>query len=1390
MKTIKSLCSLLFILLLTFPLSFLHSQNPSPNVIVIIADDMGWSQVSTGLTNLNNPSDFYETPTLETLATEGIAFPHAYVNGANCAPTRSAILSGQYAARPTNNIFAVDNLNRGGNSTLLVGPSNGLPSGIDEIPASAITLAETMKTAGYTTVHLGKYHVGENESTNVSNNAATDQGFDFNYGGGTKGAPGSYFSSQSGGVWTFHSNIGPELDVYADPYTLAESMALAGDSSLEGTAKHVTDAMADAAIDFMNTNTSNPFFMHFSNFAIHGPFDQSNARPDLYAKYDAKTPSTMGHNNKGQAAIAEGMDQTIGRLIDYLKTTVDTRNPGHMLSENTLVYFISDNGGAISTDDNGPLRGKKGDFYEGGIRSVTIAWSEATWLANKGTINSTPILAFDLYPTLVEAAGGTLPSGYDIDGESQWQMLTNGTSMTRTGLFWHFPGYIRDQKPVSVIRKGDYKLIHNYETASYELYNLITDISETTNLLSGSPDTATLVIANDMSTDLQNHLVTTSAPLPTYRSDGTTVPLPYIISTSSSPNSTAGCQAASGYEAYWDFDTASNANDASGNGHDPTPMNGTLTYDTVDFKEGDQSAVFDGTVDINYSTSTFLSPVTSARSVSVWIKPTSLTGIQEIFDEGGNTVGIAMRLNGSNLESIVRESLTVSTSLSTAYPTDGDWHHVALVFDGANTTHALYIDGVLATSNTSAASSIGSHNETGGGIGGVIGSYDSFANAADSYFIGKMDAFSVYDSVLTITEIQDASCFVVQNSSAACQAVSGYEAYWDFDIASEANDASGNSHDPASINGTLTYDTVDFKEGDQSVVFDGTVNIQYSSGSFMTTGTSTRSAMAWVKPISLTGIQNIFDEGGRLVGIGMRLNGANLESIVRDTETTSSLLSFAFPNDGDWHHVAIVYDGGSTSHKLYLDGAEVASDSSAPSIVGAHTGLGGIAGKISGTDSFNNSAVSNFTGKMDAFAFYNNTLTALEVEDSACISSQVIADAGLDVTICDGDSTILTASGGTTYLWSTGETTASIMVNPSVTTTYMVTVSNSSSSDNDDVIVTVNTSPVADAGSDVTITEGDSTTLTASGGGAYLWSTGETIASIIVSPTVTTTYTVTVTQGGCSDSADVIITVNPLGGGCTYTVINTEGFETGWGIWNDGGSDAVRDSNASYATTGTYSMRLRDNTSTSVGTTDNLDLVIYDEITIDFGYYCRSMDNSNEDFWLQISTDGGSNFTTVEEWNRDDEFVNDQFYTDQVIIAGPFTATTQFRFRADASGNQDWVYIDDIVINGCTTSGSSRIISNDKTNNELLSVNESVVRKEANMVLYPNPFLDKFSISMRDTYKNIKVELINVLGQQLFSKEFKKNEVIEVGTQGLPQGQYLIKINIDNKITFKRVVKK
>lgn len=148
------------------------------------------------------------------------------------------------------------------------------------------------------------------------------------------------------------------------------------------------------------------------------------------------------------------------------------------------------------------------------------------------------------------------------------------------------------------------------------------------------------------------------------------------------------------------------------------------------------------------------------------------------------------------------------------------------------------------------------------------------------------------------------------------------------------------------------------------------------------------------------------------------------------------------------------------------------------------------------------------------------------------------------------------------------------------------------------------------------------------------------------------------------------------------TTISDVDFESGWDIWNDGGSDARRSSTDAAYSNGSYSIRLRDNTNTSTMTTDVLDLSAYSSITVDFSYYVRSFDNVNEDFWFQISTDGGSSFTTVEEWNTNDEFVNDSRESGSVTISSGLNSTIALRFRADASGNSDWVYIDDVVITG------------------------------------------------------------------------------------------------------------
>lgn len=230
----------------------------------------------------------------------------------------------------------------------------------------------------------------------------------------------------------------------------------------------------------------------------------------------------------------------------------------------------------------------------------------------------------------------------------------------------------------------------------------------------------------------------------------------------------------------------------------------------------------------------------------------------------------------------------------------------------------------------------------------------------------------------------------------------------------------------------------------------------------------------------------------------------------------------------------------------------------------------------------------------------------------------------------------------------------------------------------------------------------------------------------------------TLASGGNFGFSETTTFCLPTGGGgdsCTYSLINQESFENSWGIWNDGGSDCSRINSSGYANTGVFSSRLRDNTNSSTTTTDLLDLSAFEELTLTFSYMAVSMDDANEDFWLQISTDGGTTFTTVEEWNLNDEFVNLQRYDDTVIIAGPFTATTKLRFRCDASGNSDWVYLDDITISGCSIGPNLNPGGNDKSS---ATAQPSLEWKPEShdhslMTLYPNPAAAELNIEYKLT---------------------------------------------------------
>lgn len=488
-----------------------------PNIVFVLADDLGWGDVHTPLTTKGSGNPYNETPTIDRLASQGVAFDNAYT-AVNCVPTRAMLLTGLYAPRPTNNLYIVGDLNRGGDNTLLQGPPQGLPNGDDALPPNAYTVGDALQGAGYATGYFGKFHV-----TATADEITKDFGFGENWGGSSAGNASDYHAING----QFNDSIGPALDAYAAPYTQAyvdqnikpysHGVPDATLNALVGTPKHVTDAIADAAIDYIDRHDDQPFFTWVSDYAVHAPIGDKQARADLLAKYQAKAPIPGHPALPGYSALVEGLDQGLDRVVTHLETTPDPRNPGHPLADNTIVIFTSDNGGTANAD-NGLLSGYKGELREGGIRVPAIAWSQNPALVDGGGIvNHTPIIAVDYLRSFAALAHAPLPTDVPFDGEDISGLWSNAnTELGDRNLYWHLPGYLiddtRDQRPQSVIRSGPWKAVYSYETQDWDLFNLDTDIGEKHDVSADHPD-----ITYRLGSSLIRWLNKVHAPLATLR---------------------------------------------------------------------------------------------------------------------------------------------------------------------------------------------------------------------------------------------------------------------------------------------------------------------------------------------------------------------------------------------------------------------------------------------------------------------------------------------------------------------------------------------------------------------------------------------------------------------------------------------------------------------------------------------------------------------------------------------------------------------------------------------------------------------------------------------------------------------------------------------------------
>jgi len=471
-------------------LAVVPTQAKPPNIVFILADDLGWTDLSTGRTNLGNGSDFYETPHIDKLAAGGMSFTSAYMQP-NCAPTRAALLSGQYAARDGNGVYNVNSLNRG--------KKNGLvpPEQNEDVPAKSTTVAEAFQSAGYRTAHFGKYHSGGHEGGKAT--LPKSAGFDVNVTGAKEGHPASYSAKKKGGTWAFPKNLTPDLDAYALPYDQAYLDKQEMPASMLGKPKHLTDALADSFEAFVAENVGpekKPIYVHYWPYAVHTPIQP---RADLAAKFKAKQgkePSKSGHDKSGYAALVYGMDLAVGRLMAALDDPNGDGNTEDSVVKDTVVIFSSDNGGHRGATSNRPLRRAKGTFYEGGIRVPLIAYRPGTIPA--GSESATMVHAVDYYSTFLEIAGLKSEKKYILDGESFAKVLTAPKfARKRSPIAYHFPGYMDDRAQpsstlLSEINGQRYKLIHYYEDGRNEIYNISKDLSEehdlATNKASANPE--------------------------------------------------------------------------------------------------------------------------------------------------------------------------------------------------------------------------------------------------------------------------------------------------------------------------------------------------------------------------------------------------------------------------------------------------------------------------------------------------------------------------------------------------------------------------------------------------------------------------------------------------------------------------------------------------------------------------------------------------------------------------------------------------------------------------------------------------------------------------------------------------------------------------------------
>ncbi len=446
-----------------------------PNILFILADDLGYTDLSC------MGSKYYETPNIDQIAKNGMVFTNGYAACQVCSPSRASIMTGKFPARH--------------GITNWIGEASGeawrktnrhtklLPADyVHNLPSEYITLPEALKEAGYKTFFAGKWHLGEKGSW------PEDHGFDVNKGGWDAGSPkGGYFSPYE------NPNLpdGPK----------GENLEM---------------RLANETVKFMSAQKDAPFLAYLSFYAVHAPIQTTHEKWKKYRDkaekigisdtgfaMERRLPFRLHQDNPVYAGLVESMDDAVGVVLKALKDLG--------LDRNTVVIFTGDNGGVTSGDNystnNAPMRGGKGYQWEGGIREPYLI--SVPWINISGKKCDAPVSGVDFYPTILDLAGLPLKPGQHSDGVSLLPLL-QGKKMAERALIWHYPHYgNQGGDPSSIIRRGDWKLIHYYEDDHEELYNLKSDLSETTNVAAQNQK-----LVKELSSQLSQYLKSVGARLP------------------------------------------------------------------------------------------------------------------------------------------------------------------------------------------------------------------------------------------------------------------------------------------------------------------------------------------------------------------------------------------------------------------------------------------------------------------------------------------------------------------------------------------------------------------------------------------------------------------------------------------------------------------------------------------------------------------------------------------------------------------------------------------------------------------------------------------------------------------------------------------------------------